>query len=70
MSNSKRPMSPYMLGPYYKFQITSFLSITSRVTGVFLAVGAAPLAILWLLALVCGPETYAMMQDFLGSLTD
>lgn len=56
-----------MLGPYYRFQLTSFLSITSRITGVILTVGTAPLAIAWLVALAMGPEAFASMQGFLGS---
>jgi succinate dehydrogenase / fumarate reductase cytochrome b subunit len=61
-------MSPYMLGPYYKFQITSLLSITSRMTGLYLSVVAFPVAILWLLAVVSGSETYATVQAALGSI--
>lgn len=55
-----------MLGPYYKFQITSFLSIANRITGVILTVGTAPLAITWLIALAMGPEAHAAMQAFLA----
>ncbi len=57
-----------MLGPYYRFQITSLLSITSRITGVWLAIGATPLAVAWLFSLVAGPETYAALQGLLGTL--
>lgn len=65
---SERPLSPYMLGPYYKFQITSLLSITSRLTGLYLSVVTFPVAILWMLALVSGPESFATAQALLGSL--
>ena len=63
MSTSKptapnRPLSPFMIGPYYKPQLTSMLSITHRVTGVGLAGGTLLLAG-WLIALAGGPETYA-----------
>lgn len=61
-----RPISPYMLGPYYKFQVTSFLSIISRITGLFLAAVTAPVAILWLLALMLGADSFNAMQSFLG----
>lgn len=69
MSNKadQRPISPYMLGPYYRFQLTSLLSITSRITGVILTVGTAPLAIAWLVSLALGPEAFAGMRGFLGS---
>ena len=59
-SASKRPLSPFMIGPYYKPQLTSMLSITHRGTGVFLALGALFLA-WWLYALAAGPDAY---QDF------
>ncbi len=67
MSTSKRPMSPYMLGPYYKFQITSALSILNRITGVFMSVVTAPLLLCWLLALATGEEAYLAVTAWLGS---
>ena len=66
MSTTKRPMSPYMLGPYYKFQITSLLSILNRLTGVFMSVVTAPLLLCWLIALASGEEAYAGLSAFLG----
>jgi len=61
-----------MLGPYYKFQLTSFLSIISRICGVFLTVISAPLAVCWLIALSTGPEAYgrlvAGMDNIIGQL--
>lgn len=57
-----------MLGPYYRFQMTSLLSITSRITGVWLAVGATPLAAIWLWALMSGPGAYETVQGLLGTL--
>jgi succinate dehydrogenase / fumarate reductase cytochrome b subunit len=68
MSNSKRPMSPYMLGPYYRFQITSVLSILNRITGVFMAVVSAPLLLCWLIALATGPAAFMALNVWLGSL--
>ena len=67
MSTSKRPMSPYMLGPYYKFQITSVLSIFNRLTGVFMSVVTAPLLLCWLIALASGEEAYMALTSWLGS---
>ncbi|WP_240433449.1 succinate dehydrogenase, cytochrome b556 subunit [Solimonas sp. K1W22B-7] len=52
-----RPLSPFMLGQYYRFQWTSLLSIIHRVTGVGLSVGTLLVAA-WLIALAMGPETY------------
>ena len=68
MSTSKRPMSPYMLGPYYKFQITSLLSILNRLTGVFLALVTAPLLLCWLITLVSGEQAFAGLNAWLGSI--
>jgi succinate dehydrogenase / fumarate reductase cytochrome b subunit len=67
MSSTKRPMSPYMLGPYYKLQITSVLSILNRLTGVFMSVVTAPLLLCWLIALASGEEAYAGLSAWLGS---
>lgn len=67
MSASKRPMSPYMLGPYYKFQITSVLSILNRLTGVFMSVVSAPLLLCWLIALASGEPAYSGLSAWLGS---
>lgn len=64
---SKRPMSPFMIGPYYKPQLTSMLSITHRATGIFLAFGALLLA-WWLTALAGGPESYAQFEAIAGGL--
>jgi succinate dehydrogenase / fumarate reductase cytochrome b subunit len=68
MSTNKRPMSPYMLGPYYKFQITSVLSILNRLTGVFMSVVSAPLLLCWLIALASGEAAYAGLSIWLGSI--
>ena len=68
MSTSKRPMSPYMLGPYYKFQITSVLSILNRLTGVFMSVVSAPLLLCWLIALASGEQAYIALSAWLGSI--
>src|SRR5210317_598655 len=68
MSTSKRPMSPYMLGPYYKFQITSALSILNRLTGVFMSVVSAPLLLCWLVALASGEQAFTALNLWLGSI--
>ena len=61
-----RPLSPFMLGQYYRFQISSFLSITHRITGVGLALGTLFIAI-WVMSAVAGPESYARFAWFAGS---
>lgn len=57
-----------MIGPYYKPQMTSLMSITHRASGVFLSVVGAPLLLWWLVALGSGPEAYAGFQATLGSI--
>lgn len=53
-----RPLSPFMIGPYYKPQLTSMLSIVHRIAGVGLSVGSV-LLVGWLVALASGPWAYA-----------
>lgn len=53
-----RPLSPFMLGPYYRFQLTSVLSFAHRLTGLGLSMGTLLLAG-WLIALATGPEAYS-----------
>jgi len=57
-----------MLGPYYKFQITSALSILNRITGVFMSLVTAPLLLCWLIALASGETAYANLNAWLGSI--
>lgn len=68
---TNRPLSPFMIGPYYKPQLTSMLSITHRATGVGLSAGTLLLAG-WLIALASGPQAYAAyavhMQAWYGQL--
>ncbi len=62
-----------MIGPYYKPQLTSIMSITHRATGVFLSVVGAPLLLWWISAVSNGPEAYAAflacMGGWIGKLT-
>jgi succinate dehydrogenase / fumarate reductase cytochrome b subunit len=69
MKAKQRPLSPFMIGPYYKPQLTSLMSITHRATGVFLSVVGAPLLLWWLVAVSSGPDTYESMVAFMGGLT-
>ena len=63
----QRPLSPFMIGPYYKPQLTSMLSITHRATGVFLAIAALGLA-WWLNALAAGPAEYERFLDLVRGI--
>lgn len=57
-----------MLGPYYRLQLTSMLSITHRATGVFLSLVGAPLLLWWLVAVSSGPQAYQAMSDSLSGV--
>ncbi|PYE84757.1 succinate dehydrogenase, cytochrome b556 subunit [Pseudoroseicyclus aestuarii] len=61
-----RPLSPYMLGPYYRIQLTSLTSILTRITGNALIVTTALIA-WWFAALVSGPEAYATANGVITS---
>ncbi|TWT23120.1 succinate dehydrogenase, cytochrome b556 subunit [Luteimonas marina] len=58
MANRERPLSPFMLGQTYRFQITSFMSILHRITGISLALGGISL-VWWLMAIAVGGDAYA-----------
>jgi succinate dehydrogenase / fumarate reductase cytochrome b subunit len=55
-----------MIGPYYRPQLTSMLSIAHRATGVFLSLGTALLAG-WLVAAASGPQAYDCAQKIIGA---
>jgi len=61
-----------MIGPYYRPQLTSMLSITHRATGVLLGLVGAPLLLLWIIAVSRGPENlnslYALLASWPGKL--
>ncbi len=67
MKNQQRPLSPFMIGPYYKPQMTSLMSITHRASGVFLSVIGAPLLLWFVVAVAGGSESYGTMLSILGS---
>ena len=61
-----RPLSPFMLGQYYRFQWTSLLSFGHRITGIGLSMGTLLLAG-WLVALAGGPQWYATYSAHLAA---
>jgi succinate dehydrogenase / fumarate reductase cytochrome b subunit len=62
----ERPLSPFMFPTWYRFQITSGLSILHRLTGIWLAVGSILLA-WWLVAVAAGSQVFAATHAFLAS---
>ncbi len=55
----ERPLSPFMLGKYYRIQMTSLSSITTRITGNALIVSAF-LVVWWLLAAAMSDGAFAV----------
>ena len=62
----ERPLSPFMFPTWYRFQITSALSILHRLTGIGLAVGSILLA-WWLISVAVGGELFEATHRFLVS---
>ena len=62
----ERPLSPFMFPIWYRFQITSALSILHRLTGIALAVGSI-LLVWWLITVAAGGELFAATHTFLVS---
>lgn len=64
MSARNRPLSPHL--QVYRPQMTSILSITHRMTGVALALGAI-LLVYWLAAAASGAEAFEDARGLIGS---
>lgn len=65
MAADERPLSPHL--QVYRPQLTSVLSILHRATGMALAAGML-LLVWWLVAAAAGPEAFAAVQWFNGSI--
>jgi len=67
----KRPLSPFMIGPYYRPQMTSISSILVRITGLALVVGIG-LTVVWLVAAAVSEDWFAcvdwVVTSWLGKL--
>lgn len=66
VNRGKRPLSPFMIGPYYRPQMTSMSSIFIRITGIGLLL-AALLIVWWFLAAATSPEAFATANGVLTS---
>jgi succinate dehydrogenase / fumarate reductase cytochrome b subunit len=62
----ERPLSPFMFPTWYRFQITSVLSILHRFSGIALAVGSIVLT-WWLVCIAAGGELFAVTHAFIAS---
>jgi len=67
----ERPLSPFMLGPYYRIQMTSASSLLTRITGNALIV-AAGLLVWWLVAAAVSDRQFevadAVLRGWFGTL--
>ena len=61
-----RPLSPFMIGQYYRPQWTSMSSIFTRITGLSLLV-ASLMIVWWFAAAASGPEAFATANGFVTS---
>ena len=57
-----------MLGPYYRPQLTSVLSLAHRASGVFLSLVGAPVLLWWMIAVSSGPDAYESFMRCLSGL--
>ena len=62
----ERPLSPFMFPIWYRFQITSALSILHRLTGIALAIRSILLT-WWLVAVAAGGQVFATTHAFIVS---
>ena len=62
---AQRPLSPHL--QIYRPMLTMMMSIAHRISGVGNAIGFLLLT-LWLVAVSSGPEAYATVNDFFGSI--
>ena len=62
----EHPLSPFMFPTWYRFQITSVLSILHRFSGIALAVGSIVLT-WWLVSVAAGGELFAATHAFIAS---
>ncbi len=66
MNRGNRPLSPFMIGPYYRPQLTSVTSILTRITGNALLVGTL-LVVWWFIAAATSPAAFARADGVITS---
>lgn len=66
VNRGNRPLSPFMFGKYYRFQLTAVSSMTVRITGNALIV-ACVLVVWWLLAAATSPEYFEFVDWLIRS---
>ena len=70
-NRGERPLSPFMIGPYYRPQLTSISSILVRITGIA-SLGTAALIAIWLICAATSESAFhvidGILRSFLGDL--
>ena len=66
VNRGNRPLSPFMIGPYYRPQITSISSIMVRITGIA-SMGTAFLVVCWLLTAATSETAFAAFNGLMTS---
>lgn len=66
VNRGNRPLSPFMIGPYYRPQMTSISSIMVRITGIAVLI-LAVLVVWWLLAAATSQPAFAFIDGLLRS---
>ncbi|MDU9005849.1 succinate dehydrogenase, cytochrome b556 subunit [Sedimentitalea todarodis] len=66
VNRGNRPLSPFMIGQYYRPQMTSISSILVRITGIA-SLGTAFLIVLWLLSAASSESAFAVVDGLLRS---
>ena len=66
VNRGNRPLSPFMIGPIYRPQINSIMSICHRITGLGLAL-TGMLVVWWFMAAATGPGYFTFVDGLLTS---
>jgi succinate dehydrogenase cytochrome b subunit len=66
VDRDNRPLSPFMIGPIYRPQINSIMSIAHRITGLGLGL-AGILVVWWFVALASSPGYFGVADGILSS---
>ena len=66
VNRGNRPLSPFMIGPIYRPQINSIMSICHRITGLGLALTGV-LVVWWFMAAATGPGYFTFVDGLLTS---
>ena len=66
INRGNRPLSPFMIGPIYRPQINSIMSICHRLTGLGLAL-TAMLVVWWFMAAATSPGYFGFVDGLLTS---